>query len=146
MKNFVSICSQLTQDKIPVYMDEKVYAIAKEIQLQHPHEFGCLFLCLGTFHLTKTLLKCNGKAIDGSGAEYAWLNTGIHGPSVIESSILEAKHYSCALEAQSDLAEAMRRLQYKEFFQVNDLSNYRDEIEILKKLNASVSSGNEPDS
>ena len=146
MKNFVEVCSQLNQDKFPIYCDEKVYAIAKEIQLQCPQEFSCLFLCLGTFHCVKNLLKCNGKSLEGSGAELVWLNAGVHGPSVIEKSILHATHYSCALEAQSQLAEATRRLQYKEFFKVHKLSDYSAEINILQKLKDSVANGNIADS
>ena len=69
MKNFVSICSQLVQDKMPIYMDEEVYYIAKEIQLLGPGEFSSRFLCLGTFHNVKNLLKCIGKSLAGSGTE-----------------------------------------------------------------------------
>ena len=57
MKNLVDICSQLVQPKLPVYADEKVYCMAKEIQLVRPVEFNCLVICLGTFHTVKTLLK-----------------------------------------------------------------------------------------
>ena len=38
MKNLVAICSQLVQDKLPFYADEKVYCIAKEIQLMRPEQ------------------------------------------------------------------------------------------------------------
>ena len=57
LKSYVSIVSQLVQNSMPVYFDEKVYAIAKEIQLICPDEFKCLFLCLGSFHTMKTLMK-----------------------------------------------------------------------------------------
>ena len=63
MKNLVAICSQLVQHMLPVYADEKVYCMAKAIQLLRPAEFKSLVLCLGTFHTAKTLLKCTGKSL-----------------------------------------------------------------------------------
>ena len=69
MTNLVAICAQLVQHKLPVYADENVYCMAKEIQLLRPAEFKNLVLCLGTFHTAKTLLKCTGKSLEGSGAE-----------------------------------------------------------------------------
>ena len=69
MSNLVAICAQLVQHKLPVYGDEKVYCMAKEIQFLRSAEFNGLVLCLGTFHTAKTLLKCNGKSLEGSGAE-----------------------------------------------------------------------------
>ena len=53
MKNLVEISSQLVQTNITVYADEKVYSMAKEIQLLRPTEFKTLVLCLGTFHTEK---------------------------------------------------------------------------------------------
>ena len=146
MKNFVAICSKLNQTSLPIYMDEKVYCIAKEIQLLNLQEFSCLILLLGNFHSIKTLLKCSGKSIEGSGADYIWLNAGIYGPNMIENSILKATHYSRSLEAQSQLAEAMQRLQYKEFFLHSDMTKYIDEIGMLKTLKKKVLDGKTKDS
>ena len=99
MKNFVSLCNQLEQDKIPMYCDEKVYCIVKEIpmycdekvyciakeipmycdekvycivkeiQFIRKEEFSSIIPCLGTFHTIKTLMKSIGKSLGGSGAE-----------------------------------------------------------------------------
>ena len=76
MTNLVAICAQLVQHKLPVYADEKVYCMAKEIELLRPAEFKNLVLCLGTFHTAKTLLTCTGKSLEGSGAENVWLEAG----------------------------------------------------------------------
>ena len=83
MKTFVSINSKLVQNEIPMYCDEKVYSIVKEIQLRQPEEFSSLVPMLGTFHMIKTALICIGKALDGSGAEFIWLEAGVFGPTVI---------------------------------------------------------------
>ena len=138
MKNLVAICSQLFQNKLPVYADEKVYCMAKEIQLLRPLEFESLVLCLGTFHTIKTLLKCIGKSLQGTGAENVWLEAGVYGPTVIQNSILNGGHYSRSLDGQKLLAESMQRLLYKEFFAEKGISNYTQELEILAQLKTST--------
>ena len=142
MKNLVAICLQLVQDKLPFYADEKVYCTAKETQLMRPEEFKCLVICLGTFHTAKTLLKCCRKCLDGSGAEHVWLETGMFGRTVIQNSILNGGHYSCSLEGQQLLAEAMQRLLHKEFFAEKGVSNYSEDLEMLNKLKKGIASGN----
>ena len=90
--------------------------MAKEIQLLRPAEFKNFVLCLRTFHTAKTLLKCTGKSLEGSGAENVWLEAGVYGPTVIPNSIINGGHYSRSLDAQKLLAESMQRLLFKEFF------------------------------
>ena len=105
-------------------------------------KFKCLVICLGTFHTAKTLLKCCGKCLDGSGAEHVRLETGMFGPTVIQNSILNGGHYSRSLGGQQLLAEAMQRLLYKEFFAEKGVSNYSEEIEMLNKLKKGTVSRN----
>jgi hypothetical protein len=141
MNNIKSLCSQLVQSYIPLYADEKVYSIAKMIQLRRPEEFKCIVLCLGTFHTEKNLLKCCGRSIEGSGAEHVWLETGIYGPSVIKTSILNAGHYARSLDAQKILAEAMQRLLLKEFFTSTGVDKYVREFKLLASLRSATKSG-----
>ena len=134
MHTHKSIVNQLTQLSMPLYLHEKVYAIAKEIQLLRPEEFKCLFLCLGTFHTMKTLMNCIGKSLSGSGVDTLWQTTGHHGATVIEKSILSGGHYNRAVEAYTELYEAILRLQYKEFFKENGVLTYHKELEALRTL------------
>ena len=134
MKNFVSINSQLKQDKIPLYCDEKVYCIVKEIQFVCPDEFSCIIPCLGTFHTVKALMKCIGKSLMGTGAESVLLETGGYGPSIVDGSIMTAGHYNRALEGLSVLGESMSRLVYKEFFVSEGIENYRTQLETLVEI------------
>ena len=127
MTNLVAICAQLVQHKLPVYADEKVYCMAKAIQLLRPAEFKNLVLCLGTFYTAKTLLKCTGKSLEGSGAENVWLEAGVYGPTVIQNSILNGGHYSRSLDAQKLLAKSMQRLLFKEFFADKGVTHYSHE-------------------
>ena len=73
----------------------------------HRLEFKSLILCLGTFHIAKTLSKCTVKNLERNGAENVWLETGVYGPTVIQNSILNGHHYSHLLDGQSLLAESM---------------------------------------
>ena len=102
--------------------------MAKAIQLLRPAEFKNLVLCLGTFHTAKTLLKCTGKSLEGSGAENVWLEAGVYGPTVIQNSILNGGHYSRSLDAQKLLAESMQRLLFKEFFADKGVTHYSHEL------------------
>ena len=95
-----------------------------------------------TFHTAKALLKCCGKCLDGSGAEHVWLETGMFGPTVIQTSILNGGYYSRSLEGQQLLAEAMQHLLYKEFFGEKGVPNYSEELEMLNKLKKGTASRN----
>ena len=65
MKNFVEICSQLTQKEVPMYCDEGVYHIVREIQMLRQQEFKTIVPALGILLLTKAVLKCIGKYLSG---------------------------------------------------------------------------------
>lgn len=138
MTNFMALNSQLSQPQIPLYCDEGVYCIVKEIHLLRPHEFRNLVPVIGTFHLLKTVLKCIGKYLGGSGADITWLQAGVFGPTVIQNSVLNGGHYNRSLEGMKYLAEAMQRLLYKEFFAEKGVQSYAEELSILKKLQSSV--------
>lgn len=140
MKNFVSLGSQLVQGEIPMYCDEGVYCIVKEIQLMRPEEFRTIVPIMGTFHLVKIVLKCIGKILDGSGADTTWLQADVFGPSVVQNSVLNGGHYARSLEGMQLLAHAFRRLLYKEFFAAKGVEPYAAELATLAKLKSSVAS------
>jgi hypothetical protein len=141
MKNFIYLGSQLVQREIPMYCDEGVYSIVKEIQLMRPQEFANIVPVMGTFHLVKIVLKCIGKALGGSGADVIWLQAGVFGPTIIQNSILNGGHYSRALEGMQFLAEAIKQLLYKEFF-AEGVDQYTAELTILTNLKSSVAKKN----
>ena len=116
--------------------------MAKVIQLLRPVEFKSLILCLGTFHTAKTLLKCTGKCLEGSGAENMWLEAGVYGPTVIQNSILNGHHCSHSLDWQKLSAESVQGLMYKEFFSMKGVTNYSQELQILCQLKKSTANGN----
>ena len=103
-----------------------------------PEEFRSLVPCLGTYHLTKTVLKCIGKYLEGSGAELTWLEAGIFGPTVIEKSVLNGGHYSRCLEGMQLLSESLWRLLCQEFFREKGTQPYIFEFVTLNNLRAAV--------
>ena len=55
MINFQDILKQKSLDYGPLWSDEGVYRIAKEIQLLQPGKFDNIFLGIGGFHLEKVI-------------------------------------------------------------------------------------------
>ena len=86
----------------------------------------------------KTVLKCIGKYLEGSGAELTWLEAGIFGPTVIEKSVLNGGHYSRCLEGMQLLSESLWRLLYQEFFREKGTQPYIFEFVTLNNLRAAV--------
>ena len=104
-------------------MQMKVYSMANEIQLMRPKEFKILLLCLRTFHTVKTLLRCIGKSLEGRVAENVWIEAGVYGPSVIQNSSFNGRHYSRSLDAQKLLGESMQCLISRSFFRNKEYQN-----------------------
>ena len=67
MVNFQDVLSQKKMKYEPLWSDEGVYRIAKEIQLQQPEKFDKIFLGIGGFHLEKIVIAFCGKYLEESG-------------------------------------------------------------------------------
>ena len=98
MKNFVDIVYQLTQNKIPMYCDECLSYCLRN-KTYKTRGIQDLVPRLGTFYMVKTVLKCICKYLQGSGADFTWLEAVIFVPAVIENSILNGGNYSYCLDA-----------------------------------------------
>ncbi len=138
---FEDVLFQLKQNNIAVTCDEGVYKIAKEIQLQHPHKFNNIVLCLGSFHIIKIIEGCIGKYLEGSGAVPIWTDNEIFGTNIVKQ-VLCGKHYKRSLTCLFMLAESIERLQLVEFFQMQGTEKYRVELGTLAELNTSVQETN----
>jgi hypothetical protein len=57
MINFQDVLKQKNAVSGTLWSDEGVYAIAKEMQLLKPDQFGNIFLGMGPFKLTRTVLE-----------------------------------------------------------------------------------------
>ena len=67
----------------PLWCDEGVYHIAKELQLLNPDKFGNIFLGLGGFHPEKVVIACCGKYLEESGIYSIFVELEIFGPEVV---------------------------------------------------------------
>ena len=92
LKNFQDVLEQLSQAHIAVTSDKGVYHIARKITMGNPNEFQNIFLCLGTFHMTKIFLGCLGKYLQNSSAESIWVEKSVFGPKVVQS-VLCGTHF-----------------------------------------------------
>ena len=63
LTNFQSVRRQLNQATMAIWCDEGVFAPAVDIYLHETETFKDLFLCLGPFHWTRVLLRCQGKLL-----------------------------------------------------------------------------------
>ena len=86
-----------------------------------------------------------GKYIDGSGAETILVESKAFGQNVVRS-VLDGTHYTRSLKGLLLLCECMERLQWAEFFQTKGVESYKNELELLKLMKASVSKKNRVDS
>ena len=77
MVNFQDIPSQKKVKYGPVWSDEGVCRIAKEIHLQQPEKFDNIFLGIEGFHLKKIVIACCAKYLEKSGIECSFGNCNI---------------------------------------------------------------------
>ena len=92
MKNYHDILNQCNVPYGPLWCDEGVYRIAKEIQLLRPSEFRNIFLGMGGFHTEKIVHACLGKYLEKSGIEKLFEITETFGPDTVKSA-LNGGHY-----------------------------------------------------
>ena len=69
MINYQDVLKQKERENGPLWSDEGVYHIAKEMQLLYPQKFSNIFLEVGGFHLEKVVIGCLGTYLESSGIE-----------------------------------------------------------------------------
>ena len=68
MKNFQDVLKQRNAESGPLWSDEGVYRLAKELQLLNPAEFDNIFFGLGGF-MEKIVMACLGQYLERMGIE-----------------------------------------------------------------------------
>ena len=120
MRNFQDVLKQKKQSCGPLWCNEGVYQLAKEIQLLRPDEFNNIFLGLGGFHTEKVVLACCGKLLEAIGARDIFVQCEIYGPVVTDNKILKGKDYLLCREAMRNLTEAVNRVKIEKFMEGRD--------------------------
>ena len=116
MVNFQNVLSQKGHDYGPLWCDEAVYRIAKELQLQNPVQLSNIFLGIGGFHLEKNLLACCVVYLEGTGVENILVENEIFGPVSVKSAI-SGGDYIRGKHAMSIFADVLERLQFQMFLE-----------------------------
>lgn len=109
---------------------------AKELQLEFSSDSHNIFLGLGSFHTTKIIIKCLGQYLEGSGIVEALTETQVFGPKMVES-ILKGNHHSREVRDMDIIAEALQRIQVKEFFSNTEDEKYQSLFDQLRALEVS---------
>ena len=128
MRNFQDVLSQNDLEYGPLWCDEGVYRIAKELQLLNPEGFNNIFLGLGGFHLEKILITCTGKFLEESGVENVFVENEIFGPGVVKT-VMNGGHYVRGKRGMTLISEALHRLQISQFIETNDCSQFQSLFE-----------------
>ena len=123
MKNIQDVLEQKSQKYGPLWCDEGVYRIAKELQLLNPESFKNIFLGLGGFHMEKIVLACLGKYLEEVGIEQVLVKNEVFGP-VVAKQVMTGSHYIRSKRGMSIMAEALHRLYFSAFNESrNDVKN-----------------------
>ena len=121
-----------------VCCNEGVFCVAAGILLHDSEHFKDLLLCLGPFHWTRVLLRCQGKLLRGSGLDDALVECGVFGSGVIESALTD-HHYVRALTGMLIVEDVIRSLQWQTFWQKQDRNAY-PELQQIHALRTSLES------
>ena len=106
MINFQDVLKQKQRNNGPLWSDEGVYHVAKEIQLCHPEKFNNIFLGIRGFHLEKVVIGCLGAYLESSGIQNLMVEEEIFGPTVV-NSVMNGGNYIRGKRGMSLIAEVM---------------------------------------
>ena len=133
MINFQDVLKQKKRENGPLWSDEGVYHIAKEIQLLYPQKFSNIFLGIGGFHLEKVVIGCLGTYLESSGIKNLLVEEKVYGPAVV-NSVMSDGNYIRGKKRMSLIAEAMEQLQVYSFLHSSDGEVFSDLFDRINKL------------
>ena len=82
MYNFQDVLRQKSQPYGPLWCDEGVYRLAKELQLLDQNRFDNIFLGLGGFHMEKVMIACCGKYLEETGFNPVFVENEVYGTEI----------------------------------------------------------------
>jgi len=132
MRNFQDVLKQRSQEYGPLWCDEGVYRIAKELQLLNPVEFDNIFLGLGGgFHMEKVLIACCGVFLKDTGIDSVFVENEIYGPGVV-MSVLSGSNYIRGKRGMLILSEVLQHLQLEAFTSSPMFTDHDNTKEVLR--------------
>ena len=136
MRNFQDVLMQKNQEYGPLWCDEGVYRIAKELQLLNPSLFDNISLGLGGFHMEKILIACCGVYLNETGIDRVFAENEIFGNGVA-NTVVSGSHYNRGKKGMMLLAEALYQLQIEAFTNSSLFQNQeavREKLSLFKEI------------
>ena len=100
MCNFQDILCQRSQPYGPLWCDEGIYRLAKELQLLGQDRFNNIFLGLGGFHKEKVMIACCGKFLEETGFDTVFVENKVYDPDIVKS-VMNGGHYVCGIRGMA---------------------------------------------
>ena len=129
MINFQDVPKQKERENGPLWSDEGVYHIAKEIQLLYPQKFGNTFPRIGGFHLQKVVIGL-GMYLELSGIQ----NLLLKKVYAVVNSVMSGGNYIRGKGWISLIAEAMEQLQVYSFLHSSHAEIFSELFDKIDKL------------
>ena len=133
MVNYQDVLKQKGLNSGPLWCDEGVYRIAKELQMLNPIRFGNIFLGLGGFHTEKVFIACCGVYLESTGFEKVFLENEIFGPATV-NSVMNGGNYIRGKRGMGILAEGLKRLQFAKFLESVDQPQFMPLFEAVANV------------
>ena len=108
----------------PLWSDERVYRIAKELQFLQPIKFGNIYLGTDEFHLQKVTITCCGKYMEESSVKNVLAENETYRPNTV-NSVMSGSHYVCIKRGMPMIDEAVGHYQQSAFFNQAKLDKYK---------------------
>ena len=121
MRNFQDVLLQRDLEYGPLWCDEGVYRIAKELQLLNPSLFSNIFLGIGGFDMEKILISCCGSYLKECGVENVFVESDVFWPGVVQS-VMSGSNYIRGRKGMMILAETLQQLQFQQYSQKHPIS------------------------
>ena len=140
MLNFQDVLSQRNPEYRPLWCDEGVYRIAKELQLLNPSKLASILLGLGGFHFEKVLIGCCGAYLSETGIQSVLVQNEVFGSGNVQS-VMSGGNYIRGKRRMMLIAETLLQLQIEAFVSssnfdqslVEDLQLFRRMVEKEEK-------------
>ena len=133
MCNFQDVLRQKSQPYGPLWCDEGVYRLAKELQLLNKDRFCNIFLGLGGFHMEKVLIACCGKYLEETGIDTVLSENEVYGPENVKS-VMDGGHYVRGARGMSLIAEVIQSLKIDQFVKQNGEHVFDETDRITKEM------------
>ena len=115
---------------MPVFSDEGVFHTVADIVMAEPTQLEDLFPSLDMFHYTKSLLRCAGRYLLGSGVDDVLIANEVFGKKVLHS-VLNGTHYVRSLQRLCIVSDMLSAPEWESFW--SPLHGFNNAISYITK-------------